>query len=126
MFQFPASTPDKSGDWPSTSRVPPFGHRRINSCLQIPGAYRSLPRPSSSPEAKASSVRSSSLSLLVNHVRLESLTFFTRCLEIVVPKNEKIHFLRLINFLLLLPRYLSQYFQRSVVRHGAQFRITKD
>ena len=39
------------GDWPSASRVPPFGHRRINSCLQIPGAFRSLPRPSSSSEA---------------------------------------------------------------------------
>ena len=50
------------GDWPSTSRVTPFGHLRINSCLQIPGAYRSLPRPSSLLEAKASSVRSCSLS----------------------------------------------------------------
>ena len=50
------------GDWPSTSRVTPFGHLRINSCLQIPGAFRSLPRPSSLPEAKASSVRSCSLS----------------------------------------------------------------
>ena len=52
----------KAGDGPSTRRVPPFGYLRINSCLQIPGAFRSLPRPSSLPEAKASPVRSSSLS----------------------------------------------------------------
>ena len=34
-------------DWSSTSRVAPFGHPRINSCLPIPAAFRSLPRPSS-------------------------------------------------------------------------------
>lgn len=28
----------------------PFGHRRINSSLRLPGAYRSLARPSSAPE----------------------------------------------------------------------------
>ena len=63
MFQFPASAPSNDGMWPSTTWVPPFGNLRINSCLQIPGAYRSLPRPSSLSEAKASSVRSCSLSL---------------------------------------------------------------
>ena len=42
----------------STWRVPPFGYPRINSCLQIPAAFRSLPRPSSPIEAKASTVRS--------------------------------------------------------------------
>ena len=62
---------------PSTAGVPPFGHLRINSCLQIPGAFRSLPRPSSLSEAKASSVRSSSLSLLVNHTR--RLNFNVSC-----------------------------------------------
>ena len=61
MFQFPAFAPDKSGDRPSTCRVAPFRYLRINSCLQIPGAFRSLPRLSSPPEAKASSVRSCSL-----------------------------------------------------------------
>lgn len=35
------------GDWSSTSRVAPFGHLRINSCVPIPAAFRSLPRPSS-------------------------------------------------------------------------------
>ena len=35
-------------------RVLPFGNPRINSCLHLPGAYRSLPRPSSPSYAKAS------------------------------------------------------------------------
>jgi hypothetical protein len=34
-------------------RVSPFGNPRINACLQLPEAYRSLPRPSSAPGAKA-------------------------------------------------------------------------
>jgi hypothetical protein len=36
--------------------VSPFGHPRIKACLQLPGAYRSLPRPSSPLCAKASTV----------------------------------------------------------------------
>ena len=39
------------GSGPSTRRVTPFGHARIKSCLQIPAPFRSLPRPSSLPEA---------------------------------------------------------------------------
>ncbi len=35
------------GDMSSTCRVAPFGHLRINSCVPIPAAFRSLPRPSS-------------------------------------------------------------------------------
>ena len=62
MFQFPASAQSRDCIWSSTIWVPPFGHLRINSCLQIPGAFRSLPRPSSLPKAKASSVRSYYLS----------------------------------------------------------------
>ena len=38
--------------------IAPFGHLRIISCLPIPVAFRSLPRPSSAPDAKASSLRS--------------------------------------------------------------------
>ena len=60
MFQFPPFALLRS-DWPSASRVAPFGNHRINTCLQFPGAYRSLPRPSSPPEAKASTVRSCNL-----------------------------------------------------------------
>jgi hypothetical protein len=35
-------------------RVAPFGDPRIEACLQLPEAFRSLPRPSSAPGAKAS------------------------------------------------------------------------
>ena len=35
------------------SQVTPFGNLRINTCVPFPGAYRSLPRPSSSLGAKA-------------------------------------------------------------------------
>ena len=52
MFQFPrlASTglyihPAMTGHHPG--RVPPFGHPGINARVQLPLAYRSLPRPSS-------------------------------------------------------------------------------
>ena len=62
MFQFPgcalhalwiqAWILPHYGQW-----VPPFGHLRIDACLQLPGAFRRLPRPSSAPSAKASTVR---------------------------------------------------------------------
>ena len=32
-------------------RVAPFGHLRIKACLRLPGAFRSLPRPSSPSRA---------------------------------------------------------------------------
>ena len=38
--------------------IAPFGYLRLISCLPIPVAFRSLPRPSSAPDAKASSLRS--------------------------------------------------------------------
>ncbi len=38
-------------------RVLPFGNPRIKGCLHLPEAYRSLPRPSSSSYAKASTER---------------------------------------------------------------------
>jgi hypothetical protein len=37
-------------------QVSPFGHPRINACKRLPGAYRSLLRPSSPASAKASTV----------------------------------------------------------------------
>ena len=37
--------------------VSPFGHPRVKACLQLTGAYRSLPRPSSTSSAKAFTVR---------------------------------------------------------------------
>ena len=63
MFQFPRFAcrdlwiqSRTSGHDPA--QVPPFGHPRIDACLRLPEAYRSLPRPSSLPGAKASTVRS--------------------------------------------------------------------
>ena len=37
--------------------VSPFGDPRVKACLQLTGAYRSLPRPSSTSGAKAFTVR---------------------------------------------------------------------
>ena len=41
---------------PLKRRVSPFGNPRIKECLLLPEAYRSLPRPSSLPGAKASAL----------------------------------------------------------------------
>ncbi len=49
---------------PSTQQVPPFGHLRIYTRLQLPVASRSLPRPSSPLRAKASTIRPCSLPIL--------------------------------------------------------------
>ena len=100
------------GDGPSTRRVTPFGHLRINSCLQIPGAFRSLPRPSSLSEAKASSVRSCSLSLCESLCDFKSQSVFTRLPYEIVALNIR-KFRILSDYFFHLPRYLSQYFQRT-------------
>ena len=52
-------------DRPSDGRVVPFGNLRIKGHLHLPGAYRSLSRPSSPVRAKASAIRPCLLSLLV-------------------------------------------------------------
>ena len=59
MFQFAGLPPPGlwiqpgvTGHYPG--RVSPFGHLRINACSRLPEAFRSLPRPSSAPGAKAS------------------------------------------------------------------------
>ena len=62
MFHFPRYRPEAlciqtpvsadEGGW-----VPPFGNPRIIDCLHLPGAYRSLPRPSSPDSAKAFTAR---------------------------------------------------------------------
>ena len=47
MFQFPALASTTSvDDRPSDGRVVPFGDLRINGHLHLPGAFRSLSRPS--------------------------------------------------------------------------------
>jgi hypothetical protein len=49
----------------STCRVAPFGHLWIYARLQLPIAFRSLPRPSSSLIAKASTIRPYLLPILI-------------------------------------------------------------
>ena len=51
MFQFPGFAPSHDGTGSSIQWVAPFGDARINSCLQIPEPFRSLPRPSSPPDS---------------------------------------------------------------------------
>ena len=55
MFQFPALAPFRVTELAS-SRVSPFGHPEITARVQLPQAFRSLPRPSSPLDAKASTV----------------------------------------------------------------------
>src|SRR5699024_11203798 len=59
MFHFPTFPPlalyiQAKATGHNSSQVPPFGHPRINVCFRLPEAYRRLPRPSSAPDAKAS------------------------------------------------------------------------
>jgi hypothetical protein len=55
MFHFPGLAPFRvTGLAPR--RVSPFGHPEITARVQLPQAYRSLPRPSSPLDAKASTV----------------------------------------------------------------------
>ena len=50
--------------------VSPFGYPRINAHLQLPVAFRSLPRPSSPRDAKASVVRPYTLGRKPSGIRL--------------------------------------------------------
>ena len=59
-------------------RVAPFGYLRIIACLRLPEAFRSLPRPSSTLGAKASTVRSYYLDLPA------ALAAASRCLRIQI------------------------------------------
>ena len=52
--------------WLFTMGVSPFGNPRIEAYLQLPVAYRSLSRPSSAPDAKAFTLCSYSLELLLD------------------------------------------------------------
>ena len=55
MFQFPGFASHLHGmTGCNTRRVAPFGHLRITACVPLPGASRSLPRPSSPLCAQAS------------------------------------------------------------------------
>ena len=76
MFQFPGFARIMRDD-SSSHRVSPFGHPRINSCLPIPAAFRSLPRPSSPIEAKASTVRSLFLRLDESCFRINDFSSYS-------------------------------------------------
>ena len=60
-----------------TVSVSTFGYLRIEAYLQLPVAFRSLSRPSSAPDAKAFTLCSYSLELLL----LSSLDFSLELLE---------------------------------------------
>ena len=75
--QFPGFAPSHDGTWPSAMWVAPFGHSRINSCLQIPATFRSLPRPSSPPDSLGI-LRSLFLSFLM---ALDEIAISTRNLK---------------------------------------------
>ena len=59
--------------------VPPFGNPRIEACVPLPEAYRSLPRPSSPPGAKASTAKPlvayRALTMALNSLSLFSFSF---------------------------------------------------
>ena len=54
MFQFPRLALLEGVTIIADGRVSPFGHPGITACVQLPLAYRSLPRPSSPPCTQAS------------------------------------------------------------------------
>ena len=75
-------------------RVSPFGCLRINACLRLPVAFRSLPRPSSALGALASALCSCSLDFLENDLSI-IVDPETNCL-IYFPVNCYQYFLQLV------------------------------
>ena len=61
MFRFVGFASIIDGCRACARRVAPFGHLRIHGRSRLPADFRGLPRPSSPPGAKASSVRLASL-----------------------------------------------------------------
>jgi hypothetical protein len=55
MFQFPGLALFRVTGCPV--RVSPFGNLRVYAYVRLTVAYRSLPRPSSPPDTKVSTVR---------------------------------------------------------------------
>ncbi len=75
MFQFPGFASRLTrDDGLAHRRVSPFGHPRINACVPLPLAYRSLPRPSSPPCAQASPTCFRSLDHKSSEVRVKQST----------------------------------------------------
>ena len=74
MFRFGGFASILDGCRASARRVAPFGHPRIYGRSRLPVDFRGLPRPSSPPGAKASSVRPNSLLALVRGSRSRAPT----------------------------------------------------
>ena len=81
-FSSPGSLPYvmdwRMDDWSSSSRVSPFRYLRLNGYLLLPAAFRSLSRLSSALSAKASTLRSFLLDLLLavfHSVEIQGLAF---------------------------------------------------
>ena len=98
-FSSPRSPRASLGDRSSTCRVAPFGHLRIKVCLQLPVAFRSLPRPSSPPDSLGilrslfSSFSRESLSLYRFHLwkrRLRFVSFLPMKLQSLIRNSKKL------------------------------------
>ena len=96
--------------------VPTFGNLRINAYLQLPAAYRSLSRPSSAPNAKAFSICSSSLELLLyiwrytigsRFSRLNCCVFHTCSLRLFIVFGKIVSFYPLRKNLISIRRFYS-------------------
>ena len=84
MFRFVGFASPQGGCHACAWRVAPFGHLRINGRSRLPADFRGLPRPSSPPGAKASSVRPRSLLALaclsVYRYTVRSCVYLSLCL----------------------------------------------
>ena len=98
-FSSPRSPHVLHGDRSSTCRVAPFGCLRINVCLQLPVAFRSLPRPSSPPDSLGilrslfSSFSRESLSLYrqsSDRRRLRFVSFLPMKLQSLIRNSKKL------------------------------------
>ena len=87
MFRFVGFASMLDGCRACARRVAPFGHPRICGRSRLPVDFRGLPRPSSPPGAKASSVRPRSLLALACHSahRCASLARVSLCLCVCFP-----------------------------------------
>ena len=97
MFQFVGLATLFKVDRPPAGRVSPFGHPRINGRSRLLAAFRSLPRPSSPPGAKASPVRP--LVLVAYHNACPAASRRGTLLSILALLSElKVESLKLKNF----------------------------
>ena len=78
-FGSSGSPPPSGGCRACARRVAPFGHLRIIGRSRLPADFRGLPRPSSPPGAKASSVRPNSLLALACHSARVSARLVRSC-----------------------------------------------